>query len=257
MKFIFAEFNPDYSKYNFPYQVFAKKEQGDLYEDIFQQGLLPTRINRDLFYLTRSSRVRVDDFEPSSENRRIRRKTEQFDVKLVPVKEFAYSPEIQKNCKDWFNERLGEKVIGALGVKKVFYEMNNNYVFVWSDGDKEIGYVVCLITEGLIHYNFAFYNPEYFNQNLGVRMMLEAVEYAKENNISYIYLGSVYEQSSMYKTQYKGFEFFNGIAWSSNLEELKYLINRPVDNPDYLWRDESYLKKFTNWDDINSLFEEI
>jgi hypothetical protein len=30
----------------------------------------------------------------------------------------------------------------------------------------------------------------------------------------------------MYKTQFEGAEFFNGVKWSDDLDELKYLIKR-------------------------------
>ncbi|MCA9382541.1 GNAT family N-acetyltransferase [Candidatus Dojkabacteria bacterium] len=257
MKLFFSEYNPNYSKYNFPYQVFAKREDKDLLGDLFSAGFLPTRINKDIFYLTRSSRINLAEFDLNSENRRINRKTEQFKFSLLPMSDFEYTPEVQKKSKDWFNERLGEKVLGALGIKTIYTESNNNYVFVWKLENEIVGYVVCLITESILHYNFAFYNPDYYKDNLGVRMMLAAIEYAKEKELSYAYLGSVYEQGSMYKAQYKGFEFFNGITWSANLDELKYLINRPVGSEEYLWRDEQYLGNYVNVQSLKELFENL
>jgi len=56
--------------------------------------------------------------------------------------------------------------------------------------------------------------------------MLEAVNWAKESGKEYLYLGTCYEESALYKTEFKGVEFFNGFRWSDNLEELKGLVMR-------------------------------
>ncbi len=82
-------------------------------------------------------------------------------------------------------------------------------------------------------------------------MMLEAVFLGKAQDKSYIYLGSCYSKESLYKTEYKGVEFFNGFSWSSNLTELKYLLERS--NPDYLFKDKDYIDTFFDGQKINLL----
>jgi arginine-tRNA-protein transferase len=251
MKLFYSEYKAVYDDYKFPYQVFLKKEDGDSIKDILNMGFLPTRFSKNIFYLCRSLRIDLTKFELSSENRRIQNKTEEFSCELIDLEKFDYSNEVQKNCKDWFNTRFEKKIISAQGVKKVFTEDNNNKVFVWSHNSKEVGFVPCIENDDLIYYNFAFYNPDFYKLNLGARMMLQAVLYAKEKGKKYIYLGSIYTKGSLYKTEFSGFEFFNGMNWSSDKAELKYLIDYVAD--DYLLRDENYRKTFLRIEKLSDI----
>ena len=77
-------------------------------------------------------------------------------------------------------------------------------------------------------------------------MMLKSVIWAKENRKKYIYLGSCYEEKALYKTEFKGVEFFNGFKWSDNIEELKDLIANSSEN--YLLKNKQYLESFYEGD---------
>jgi hypothetical protein len=57
-------------------------------------------------------------------------------------------------------------------------------------------------------------------------MMTTAVDFFRHENFKHVYLGTCYSPNALYKTQFAGFEFFNGFCWSNNLKELKYLIQR-------------------------------
>ena len=240
MKLSFAEYPPNSEKYEYPYQVFATIDPENEIDVALDQGFLPTRFHKKIFMLGRSGRVNLAIFALSSENRRILRKTQQFHVEVLDLDHFDYTNEVQLNCKTWLNSRIGQKVISAQGVKKAFKLLNNNIVFVWYKGDEVVGYVVGIGTDNVFYYNWAFYNPVYVRENLGVRMMLEAVQYAQTSKMSYIYLGTVYTKGSLYKTQYKGFEFFDGIRWNKNLKDLKFLIRRSNVAESYYWQDEQW-----------------
>ena len=56
--------------------------------------------------------------------------------------------------------------------------------------------------------------------------MTSAVDYFSGLDYNQIYLGTCYSRNSLYKTQFKGAEFFNGFHWSNDLKELRYLIER-------------------------------
>ena len=53
-----------------------------------------------------------------------------------------------------------------------------------------------------------------------------AAAFFAERDFEFLYLGSCYSRNALYKTQFAGAEFFNGVRWSEDLEELKYLIRR-------------------------------
>lgn len=253
MKLFFSEFKPNYSKYHFPYQVWLLKEDGDKVEEIYERGFLPIRSIPNVYYLARSLRVDLLKFKLSSENRRILRKSADFESDLLPLSEFNYTPQIQKFCKDYMIKKFGRLSIAAAGIRSIFKGGIYNYLFVWKErkSQKEIGYAVCFISSFLTHYAHAFYDLEYFQRSLGARMILEAVMWSKESNKKYIYLGTCYEKNALYKTEFKGIEFFNGFRWSENLEELKELL-KDADR-EYILKDKEYLEKFYQSDLLSIL----
>jgi hypothetical protein len=121
-------------------------------------------------------------------------------------------------------------------------------VFRDSAADKDVGLVTLLLEPPYVaQYYYAFYDLNYYRQNLGMFMMTAAVDYFANTGLDYIYLGSCYSRNALYKTQFAGAEFFNGAGWSRNLEELKYLIecgNQPMTQ--HLFEREDYLHQFHN-----------
>jgi len=243
VKLFFSEFKASYHKYHFPYQVWLLREGEDSWDEIYNAGFLPMRNIPGVFYLSRNVRVNLANFELSSENRRILNKSESFESRLVPLNEFDYNPKVQKLCKDYANERLGG-IFTSASIKSIFSGKVYSHVFVFNkkENKQEAGYAVVNVTNKIVHYAHSFYDISFLPENLGARMMLEAVVWAKENSRNYVCLGTCYEKSSLYKTEYKGVEFFNGFGWSNNLDELKYLIKR--ENEQYLIKDQEYLEKF-------------
>lgn len=243
MKLFFGEFKPDYSQYHFPYQVWLKREEGDEVEKIYASGFLPFRDKPGIYYLARSLRVDLSGFDLSSENRRILRKTENITAEIKPLAEFSYRPEVQKLCVNYARERFGQGVMPAPTIKGIFTGGVYNQVFVFKDStDREVGWAICYLNEHLLQFAHSFYDLSFFKQDLGARMMLEAVIWSQNHGRQYAYLGTCYENKALYKTEFKGVEFFNGFTWSNNMQELKDLIAR--DNPQYLLRDKEYLKSF-------------
>lgn len=97
-------------------------------------------------------------------------------------------------------------------------------------GSGRVGYVTCYIDNDIFNYTFAFYDLNYYKDNLGIRMMLDSVMWAKENGKNYIYLGSVRDSSGLYKTQFRGWEYFDGSEWSVDKDELKQAITSKTGN---------------------------
>ncbi|MCL5090744.1 MAG: hypothetical protein M1514_01905, partial [Patescibacteria group bacterium] len=110
MKLFFGEFKPNYKNYYYPYQVWLLKEEGDEIEKIYQNGFLPIRNKPNVYYLSRNVRVNLSEFELSSENRRILKKTEDIESDLLWLHEFSYTAEVQKFCKGYSEKRFGQGV---------------------------------------------------------------------------------------------------------------------------------------------------
>jgi len=247
MKLFFSEFPANYAEYHFPYQIWLLREEGDDLEKIYENGFLPIRNLPAVYYLSRSVRVDLSKFELSSENKRILKKTENFESDLVPLTKFNYTGEIQKFCKDYADQKLGRGLFPTASIKAIFSNNIFNYVFVFKEISRQnqVGYAVCFISGNLLQYAHAFYDLNYLKENLGARMILEAVNWAHRSKKRYAYLGTCYEESALYKTEFRGVEFFNGFRWSGDLEELKELIRKSEGfGEDYLLKSKEYLEKF-------------
>ena len=256
MKLFFGEFEADYAKYHFPYQVWLVREEGDPVEKIYANGFLPMRNKKGVYYLSRNIRVNLNLFELSSENRRILKKTENFESDIIPLSEFKYTPQIQKMCLDYSKKKFGEKVFSSQSVKNIFQGDVYNYVFVFKEisSGEMVGFAVCFVSNEMVQYAHSFYNPSLIDENLGARMMLESVVWSKKSDKKFIYLGTCYERNALYKTEFKGVEFFNGFRWNDDLNELKDLIKKgqegqeEPEGPEYLLKDKDFLNNYYQGD---------
>ncbi|HEX7654155.1 MAG TPA: hypothetical protein VF607_11660, partial [Verrucomicrobiae bacterium] len=107
----------------------------------------------------------------------------------------------------------------------------------------ELGLVVLyLAAPRIAFYRYSFYDLQHSNRSLGMYLMTAAVEAFAAHGIQYLYLGTCYSESALYKTQFQGLEFFNGFRWSANLEELKYLLRR--DQTKHLVETEAFRQQF-------------
>jgi arginyl-tRNA--protein-N-Asp/Glu arginylyltransferase len=244
MKLLFSEAKADYGHYIFPYAIWAFPEPGETPGDLFNQGFLPSSRNLDRFYLCRQVRVNLKKFVRSSENRRILRKGEGIEVVLLPKSKFEYTPARRAFFKTYADIKFGKDVMSYERLDLLFAGDITSHVLVFSDARSgaEIGAVI-LYLEGnsLAYYYYAFYDLNYYSRNLGMFMMTSAVALFAERGFRYLYLGSCYLENALYKTQFAGAEFFNGVRWSENLKELKYLIQRgKQDQHEHLLEAEEY-----------------
>jgi arginyl-tRNA--protein-N-Asp/Glu arginylyltransferase len=248
MKLLFSEAAQDYQHYIFPYAIWAFPEAGEPPPHFFEKGFLPSSKNLDRFYLCRSVRVALKKFSPSSENRRVMRKCAGISFELVPRAQFAFNEQWREFCLTYADIKFGKEIMTAERLDNLMNSKITSHLLRFRDtaGNKNVGLVTLyLAPPQLAQYYYAFYDLNYYRQNLGMFMMTAAVDYFAQEKFAYIYLGSCYSQNALYKTQFAGAEFFNGARWSGNLDELKYLINRgsqPVTQ--HLFESEDYLHQF-------------
>jgi arginyl-tRNA--protein-N-Asp/Glu arginylyltransferase len=226
MKYIFLEEEYKYKEYKFPYKVYLEREEGDKTDQIFENGFLPTRIRNNLFYLCRSLRVNLKNFNLSSENRRILRKTEYLQIELKEMSNFEYHYTLGKKAMEFYRNRFGEKILSARKAKWIFNSGFFNGVLIFKDQKETVGHCPVMKTEKLIFYAYPFYNLAYLDKNIGMGMMTKTVNYAKENGYDYVYLGTVYTEESLYKMQFEGLEYSDGVKWSTDLDRVKEKIKK-------------------------------
>lgn len=208
-------------------------------QSLYNQGYLFGRQEKGKMYQTRSVRIDLSEYESSSENRRILRKTEEIEMSIAPLPYDHYHWSIGKMAKDFYDTKFGEGVFSANKAKELLTsdESNFNQLLLFSpyQGELErvrrsiedispLGYCVALETNDILHYSYPFYDLEKSSKNMGMGMMVRAVEYAKESGKQYIYLGSAQRPGDTYKMQFKGLEWFDGEGWTRDLEELKDVL---------------------------------
>ncbi len=257
MKLLFSEYPAEYDTYTFPYHIWAVQESPKERDDLLKQGFLPTRFKIGLWYLARSSRVDLEQFQESSENRRIVKQTEHFSFHIVPIKTFAQDQHIKS-----IMARYAEEVIGVsfslASQKRILSPYLTDHVMVWEDAGTVVGFSPIMDTNKAVFYWYGFYMPEYHRSGLGIRMMLEAIQWAKAQGKQHAYLGTVYSKGALYKTNFAGFEFFNGMQWRSNTEELHYSIHRDQQKPkDDLLQDETWREQFYHASSLTKLLKNL
>lgn len=252
MKLLFSEARSDYGRYQYPYVIWAVPEAGEAPADLFNAGFLPSARGLGQFYLCRNVRVDLAKFKPSSENRRILRKGEGIEMKLVPRAEFELTPGRREFYRNYADVRYGKDVMPSERLELVFNSPLATHLLMFTNTQSgvELGVVVLYLeATRLAFYRYSFYDLNHFNRSLGMFMMTSATAYFAENRFAHLYLGTCYSERAFYKTQFAGVEFFNGFRWSENLMELKALLRRENEpSGQHLLENEAFQKEFYNSD---------
>lgn len=198
---------------------------------LYNEGFVFTRVEKGHFYQTKSLRINLEQFEESSENRRILNKNENLNLEVKQLPLENYSWEIHSMGKDFYTKRFGDGTMSASKIKEMFQDINQsnmNCVFIFSLEDKTVGYCLAYTNKEIIHYAYPFYNLEIpKEQSLGLAMMTKAILWSKNNDKRYIYLGSVTDKKAHYKLQFKGLEWWDNENnnWNNDLSRLKELTD--------------------------------
>jgi hypothetical protein len=61
---------------------------------------------------------------------------------------------------------------------------------------------------------------------LGSRSLEHEIAWAKQSGYEFVYLGPGYERSSLYKADIQGFEWWDGVEWSTDADQYRRLCKR-------------------------------
>lgn len=193
---------------------------------MYDAGYVFTRVGKGVMNKTRSLRIKLSDFDPSSENRRIARKSEHISMEFRPIPFEGYSWEIGKLASDFYKE-LGAD-FSANKIKELLTTENGNFnallVFTDTRDGSVVGYAICYEDAHVFHYSYPFYKTDPSEPSRGLGMMMKAIEYAKLRKLDHIYLGSLQRPTDTYKLQFKGQEWFDGEKWQTDIEPLKDIL---------------------------------
>lgn len=176
--------------------------------DNYQNGLLPQRNQRNLFYQDSSCRSNLKDLSLSSENRRILRKTSTFSHKIFPI---YFNLEIQKQIFTWLKVLKWEFPISS--VKIIFSQHIFNFLYVWTLDNKTVAYSVCFFNQNISHIGYVFYDPEFSHSDLPIRLVLQFIIDSSDKKLDYAYLGRFSDTVGFYKRNMPGFEYYQNNKW--------------------------------------------
>lgn len=225
MKIIATPPTPDFDSYIHRRDISYVEQTDESLESLYDAGYLPYSSTRGLsgvFYGARSARVVLAEFAPSSENRRIAKKFDgQFKKRRIPAKEFEATDEFYAFITDYFAKRHGPLVAPRERVELWMHSGLVSTVIEYTEGDAVAGYVLEVESSGMRHYWWSAYDLSMTQQSLGLWLMLDCIRDAKASGLAHYYLGTVYGQKALYKTNFEPLEWHDGQAWSRDLERLK------------------------------------
>lgn len=215
---------------------FSDKSVSDLYD----KGYVFTRLGRGIMHQTRSVRINLNKFEMSSENRRILKKIAQNESSVksdaagpalestaMPLPLQDYDFKLGKLAKDFYDTKFGPGIMSAIKVKEVLSDKeksNFNLLLTYTLTAPTIGYAISFQNKTLLHYSYPFYDLNVAPKDMGLAMMIKAIQYAKDAGLKYIYLGSLQRPNDTYKLQFSGLEWFDGKDWQNDLEKVKKIL---------------------------------
>lgn len=198
-------------------------------DEMYEKGYLFTRIGRGVMQQTRSLRIDLSKFELSSENRRVLNKVPDLSRKIVELPFSDYDFSIGKIGKDFYEKKFGPGIMSAQKIKEMLTNPDksnfNSLILYQNTSQKDVGFVISYSSPSILHYCYPFYDLNNCSKDMGLAMMLSAIQYAKNNNKKYIYLGSLQRSTDTYKLQFSGIEWFDGKNWNENIVEIKNILN--------------------------------
>lgn len=244
MRLVFSEALPDYAHYVFPYAVWGFPQGNESPQDCLAMGFLPSLPDLSRFYLCRQLRVRLEHFSPSSENRRILRHGAHLAMQLQPRSDVSWTPQLGDFCHRYAARRWSSPP-SPERIERIFHSPLTTHVASFRDREGRLSGLVTLLNDGASwFYSNAFFDPD-GPSGLGAFLMTETVRKLSEDGQEFLYLGTCYSRQALYKTAFRGIEFFDGNRWLDDLKALKHLLARQESPPaDHLLEDPDFLREW-------------
>ncbi len=227
MKIYLQEFAHNYKKYSFGYTLHALRQENDLVDDLYKKGFLPYTGNtkiKNTYYMARSCRVDLQKFSLSSENRRIQKKIlpGTFIKVKHPAEHYINDENFLNFCLDYFTKRHGLGIFSKERLQFILsFSKGINVIEYQNQKGDTMAYVIEAEGQNAAQYWFSFYDLDI--KSFGVWLMLDGITGAKEKDLQHYYLGTVYGEKSLYKTNFNALEYWDGNAWLQNITDLKKL----------------------------------
>lgn len=236
MKILSKEFVHSYKKYLFGYTLHAEREENELLDVLYEKGFLPytgdTKV-RNTYYMARSCRIDLEKFNISSENRRIQKKFlhESFIKNKSPAADYLGNDIFINFCLEYFSKQHGDGIFSKERLQFVLGFSKEVNVIKYTDKQNCVkAYIIEVECGNSSQYWFSFYDIDLAQQSFGIWLMLDCIIDAKEKKLKHFYLGTVYGEKALYKTNFNALQYWDGNAWQCNITDLKKLAREDKEN---------------------------
>jgi len=168
----------------------------------------------NIWYASRSSRIKIDDYKPQKQNKKLQKYS------------FYY--------QDTFNmtEEVIDVYITFINIKKFkkTYKLDTDLerssgVFVYNnETNKLVAFTKMVKYEGGIESQFTVWDYSEPKASIGKVIIDYEIEAAKKLGHKYLYIGPIYGLNSIYKTNLSGFQWWDGENWINNDHTLFKLL---------------------------------
>lgn len=225
MRIYSSELGTNYGTYTFGYTNYGELEEGDSLELIYNAGFLPYTGSPEAprtLYMTRSARVLLPQFALTSENRRIAKKFDgRFQKQRVPVWQFNADESFFDFCLNYFAGKHGASAMPRERLEFILKSPFLTDITVYTKDAKPAACVFEMREGGAEHYWFSFYDLSFARQSLGLWLMLDGVRDAQAAGLTHYYLGTVYGEKALYKTNFEPLQWWDGEAWQHDIKLLR------------------------------------
>lgn len=159
-------------------------------------------------------RIRLSEFTPSKNQRRVLRTNDDLTVTVAPVNITEADHELFERHKQRFDHGVPETIYNFLSGDPANSPCGANEIRV-TRGDELLAVSYLGIGQQTTSGIYAMFEPAMSTRSLGIFTLLKEIEYSIEQGGEFYYLGYCYEGESFYdyKKRFRGTEFFD---WNGN-----------------------------------------
>ena len=225
MRFFSSEIGHNYPQLVFGYGNYGVLEAGDKPSAMYERGYLPYSSSPDskgIFYMARSSRIRLSDFELDSECRRVAKKFDgKYSREVTPFNDFTVDEEFSTFWLQYYLRAHGTAVLPRERLMHWLHFGIITHIATYKDENGKVGgYALEVNDETMTHDWQQSYAEELDKQSFGVWLLIDIARAAKERGAKYYYPGTLYSENS-YKTNLPALEYWNGEKWTDDSRALR------------------------------------
>lgn len=229
MKVFYSELAENPAYYSFGYSVYGIVEDGDSIPELYEKGFLPSVVAKEqperLMYQARGMRVLPQEFERTTDQRRVARRTEalgKIEYVIRPISQVMLDDSFYVFWLEYFKFRFGKD---SMPKERLVALLKSGWVTHIAEchvNGKRAALMLERHEGDMAHVFYQAYGKEYKGTNLGIEFYLNLIERAKAAGKTYVYFGASYGAWMRYKANFAPLEYWDGMSWTRDEEGKKF-----------------------------------